>query len=203
VPSQVDFGELEAFLDQAPNRDAEPLWIAELQEFLGDKKSPESSPATETQTQPEITTPETAPMKPKPAKAVTARAGNYETMRVPVKQLDNLGNLIGELVVNRNTLEQDQERMRQFLDNLLHQVQNLTDVGQRMQDLYERVLLELALLSSRRQNHHFMSEGSPQMSNATGHDLNVFEMDKFTPFHTLAQEILELKFLSFVTPQAA
>lgn len=108
-----------------------------------------------------------------------------QTMKVPVRQLDNLNNLVGELVVNRNSLEQDQERMRQFLDNLLHQVQNLADVGQRMQDLYERVLLEMALLSSR-QGSHFLSGNSE-------HDqMSVFDMDRFTPFHTLAQEILEL-----------
>ncbi|NJO94103.1 MAG: hybrid sensor histidine kinase/response regulator, partial [Hydrococcus sp. RM1_1_31] len=44
-----------------------------------------------------------------------------QTMRVPVKQLDNLSNLIGELVVKRNALEDDEERMRQSLDNLLNQ----------------------------------------------------------------------------------
>jgi chemotaxis protein histidine kinase CheA len=55
-----------------------------------------------------------------------------QTMRVSVKHLDNLNNLVGELVVNRNSLEQAQERLRQFLDNLLYQVQQLGDVGQRM-----------------------------------------------------------------------
>ena len=122
-----------------------------------------------------------------PGRSTMPATGTFmeQTMKVPVRQLDNLNNLVGELVVNRNSLEQDQERMRQFLDNLLHQVQNLADVGQRMQDLYERVLLEMALLSSR-QGSHFLSENS-------GHDqMSVFDMDRFTPFHTLAQEILEL-----------
>jgi chemosensory pili system protein ChpA (sensor histidine kinase/response regulator) len=177
---QVDFNDLEAFLSKKVSQNYAPVWLTELEEFLNDQKpnSVETNPPIE-------------PTKVKrdvPPK--TPRPGATETMRVPVKQLDNLGNLIGELVVNRNTLEQDQERMRQFLDNLLHQVQNLTDVGQRMQDLYERVLLEIALLSSRK--NHFMPEGSFQLPHSTGHDLSVFEMDKFTPFHILAQEILEL-----------
>jgi chemosensory pili system protein ChpA (sensor histidine kinase/response regulator) len=180
TPLQVDFNELEAFLSKKVSQNYAPVWLTELQEFLNDQKpnSVETNPPIE-------------PTKVKrdvPPK--TPRPGTTETMRVPVKQLDNLGNLIGELVVNRNTLEQDQERMRQFLDNLLHQVQNLTDVGQRMQDLYERVLLEIALLSSRK--NHFMPEGSFQLPHSSGHDLSVFEMDKFTPFHILAQEILEL-----------
>ncbi|NJM85339.1 MAG: hypothetical protein HC839_03985, partial [Leptolyngbyaceae cyanobacterium RM2_2_21] len=72
-----------------------------------------------------------------------------QTMRVSVNHLDNLSNLVGELVVNRNTLEQDQERLRQFLDNLMSQVQQLNDVGQRIRDLYERSLLESSLISSR------------------------------------------------------
>jgi len=125
----------------------------------------------------------------------TARAGGFgdHTMRVPVKQLDNLSNLMGELVVNRNSLEQDQERMRQFLDNLLHQVTLLSDVSQRTQDFYERSLLEIALLANR-QGHRASS--SPWRSEESAqHREGAWkpeEMDRFTPFHSLAQEIIEL-----------
>ena len=121
-----------------------------------------------------------------------ARAGGFgdQTMRVPVKQLDNLSNLMGELVVNRNSLEQDQERMRQFLDNLLHQVTLLSDVSQRTQDFYERSLLEIALLANR-QGHR-----SPWRNEESSHSRESAwrpeEMDRFTPFHSLAQEIIEL-----------
>ncbi|HEY9837064.1 MAG TPA: chemotaxis protein CheA, partial [Vampirovibrionales bacterium] len=124
----------------------------------------------------------------------TPRRGGFEqTMRVPVRQLDNLSNLVGELVVNRNSIEQNQERMRQFLDNLLHQVSQLTDVGQRMQDLYERSLLEISLLASR-QNYHFMvgSSNSHKDQGNNGSDWSALEMDRFTPFHSLSQDILEL-----------
>lgn len=125
---------------------------------------------------------------------IAPRRGGFEqTMRVPVRQLDNLSNLVGELVVNRNSIEQNQERMRQFLDNLLHQVSQLTDVGQRMQDLYERSLLEISLLASR-QNYHFMggSSNSHQDHSNGGSDWSALEMDRFTPFHSLSQDILEL-----------
>ncbi|MEZ2280047.1 MAG: response regulator [Microcoleus sp.] len=113
-----------------------------------------------------------------------------QTMRVPVKQLDNLSNLMGELVVNRNSLEQDQERMRQFLDNLLHQVTLLSDVSQRTQDFYERSLLEIALLANR-QGHRsaWRSEDSAHQREGAW---KPEEMDRFTPFHSLAQEIIEL-----------
>jgi chemotaxis protein histidine kinase CheA/ActR/RegA family two-component response regulator len=116
-----------------------------------------------------------------------------QTMRVPVKHLDSLSNLVGELVVNRNSLEQDQERLRQFLDNLSHQVLALSDVGSRMQDLYERSLLESSLLASRHpyrtQNNNFLSASS---SNHGGVEYDPLEMDRFTGFHLLSQEMIEL-----------
>jgi chemosensory pili system protein ChpA (sensor histidine kinase/response regulator) len=119
---------------------------------------------------------------------------NEQTMRVTVKHLDNLNNLVGEMVVNRNSLEQAEERLRQFLDNLLHQVQQLSDVGQRMRDLYERSLLESSLLSGRRGQPMTLSNGSSssQANHATGANFDALEMDRFTGFHTLSQEMIEL-----------
>jgi chemosensory pili system protein ChpA (sensor histidine kinase/response regulator) len=127
----------------------------------------------------------------------TPRRGFEQTMRIPTKQLDNLSNLVGELVVNRNSLEQDQERLRQFLDNLFHQVQQLSDVGQRMQDLYERTLLEMALLASRQKRHHFAAKESQHNGSHDDHHegegaFDALEMDRFTDFHSLAQDIIEL-----------
>ncbi|BAT56200.1 two-component hybrid sensor and regulator [Nostoc sp. NIES-3756] len=111
-----------------------------------------------------------------------------ETMKVPVKQLDEMSNLVGELVVNRNTLEQDHERLRQSLDNLLIQVQQLSDVGARMQELYERSLLEASLLASRKTTEVTYQE--PDANSDRG--FSELEMDRFTPFHTLSQEMIEL-----------
>jgi chemotaxis protein histidine kinase CheA/CheY-like chemotaxis protein len=117
-----------------------------------------------------------------------------QTMRVSVKNLDNLNNLVGELVVNRNSLEQAEERLRQFLDNLLYQVQQLSDVGQRMRDLYERSLLESSLLSGRKTSAFAVPGSAPasQSNHATGASFDALEMDRFTGFHTLSQEMIEL-----------
>ncbi|MBO1346446.1 MAG: hybrid sensor histidine kinase/response regulator [Hormoscilla sp. GUM202] len=120
-----------------------------------------------------------------------------QNMKVPIKQLDNLSNLVGELVVNRNSLEQNQDRLRTTLDNLLYQVQQLNDVGGRMQDLYERSLLEAALLNSRSGNRSGSSklqETATANNNQhhTGEEFDVLEMDSFTGFHLLSQEMIEL-----------
>ena len=143
-----------------------------------------------------------------------------QSMRVPVKQLDSLNNLIGEMVVRRNRLEEDQDKLRQFLDNLLSQVQNLSDVSSRMQDLYERSLLEGALMDSRRRNQSVVkaqlargdskntnhsrlsasdfytntgaNTGNGDSSGNGAPELDELELDRFTGFHLLSQEIIEL-----------
>ncbi|BBD65681.1 CheA signal transduction histidine kinase [Nostoc commune NIES-4072] len=118
----------------------------------------------------------------------TRRAARFEeTMKVPVKQLDDMSNLVGELVVNRNTLEQDHERLRQSLDNLLIQVQQLSDVGARMQELYERSLLEASLLAGRKQK----DSGLQTSDSNADRGFSELEMDRFTPFHTLSQQMIE------------
>ena len=114
------------------------------------------------------------------------RGSRFEQlMKVPVKHLDEMSNLVGELVVNRNTLEQDRERLRQSLDNLLYQIHQLNDVGARMEELYEHSLLEASLLASRKNN------GSGSNSN-TNRGFTELEFDRFTPFHERAQEMIEL-----------
>jgi chemosensory pili system protein ChpA (sensor histidine kinase/response regulator) len=123
--------------------------------------------------------------------AAGAKGGSLveQTMRVPVRHLDTLSNLVGELVVNRNSLEDTQERLRQFLDNLLYQVQQLGEVSQQMQDLYERSLLESSLLgvtTARAANGQ-----EEQSTHATGVEFDALEMDRFTGFHTLSQEVIE------------
>jgi chemotaxis protein histidine kinase CheA/ActR/RegA family two-component response regulator len=119
-----------------------------------------------------------------------------QTMKVSVKYLDNLNNLVGELVVNRNTLEQDQNRMRQFVEKLLSEVQKLNEVGKRMQDLYERSLMENSLVASRQQ--HKPTTPNPQISgedlgnSGTLMEYDPLEMDRFTPIHLLSQKMIEL-----------
>lgn len=145
------------------------------------------------------------PGRPKLTKPRPNRPKVEATLKIPVKQMDNLNNLVGELVVNRNTLEGDEERLRQFLESLMHQVQNLNDVGGRMQDLYERSLLEDALLRSRREYRAKQSSDLMGMGNVgqlplsgssgeveTTSDFDELEMDSFTKFHELAQETIEM-----------
>ena len=120
-----------------------------------------------------------------------------QTMKVEVKHLDSLNNLVGELVVNRNLLDQNQEKMQQFLSNLLNQVQLLSDESQKMRDQYDRSLLENSLVATREQSRvsTALMQGrgdDDQITRSTSSDFDSIELDRFSDFHTLSQEIIEL-----------
>ena len=194
IENSDDFGELENLI-AAPNESAsqEPETASEVDDEFGDLEALLQDTDKTLSTASVSSSPT---YRPTSNRLAGRRTVADQTMRVSVGHLDNLSNLVGELVVNRNTLEQDQERLRQFLDNLLFQVQQLNDVGQRMRDLYERSLLESSLISSR-QSYHMASVRAPVErtdveGHATGESFDALEMDRFTGFHTLSQEMIEL-----------
>jgi chemotaxis protein histidine kinase CheA/ActR/RegA family two-component response regulator len=203
----LELGELDSlddlFGDSAPGGEAETSSLTDLDELLARDNfddldefltiPPIDLPivaiaSIPTTLQPTSDNKITAPV----AKVVRSKQRTFEqTMRVSVKNLNNLNNLTGELVVNRNTLEQDQNRMRQFIDKLLLEVQKLNEVGKSMQDLYEKSLLESSLLASRQQNQQAKSM-IPGSNNSGDAEYDPLEMDKFTPVHLISQQMIEL-----------
>lgn len=182
----VEFDELESLLDDGSA--LEPKTVASESTDFGELESLVGAPAT-----PKSATPRRAAPTSRGGSRPSAGALVEQTMRVPVRHLDSLSNLVGEMVVNRNSLEDSQERLRQFLDNLLYQVQQLGDVSQQMQDLYDRSLLESSLLGSRFGGRPGMTgvANGDDRSHATGVEFDSLEMDHFTGFHTLSQEVIE------------
>jgi chemotaxis protein histidine kinase CheA/ActR/RegA family two-component response regulator len=182
----------------APPAEAASDFAAQLELLLGDLEvAPQASAAPPP---PAVTAPAATPAVPAtPATPASRRAAlGSSVMRVEVRHLDFINNLVGELVVIRNSIEQNQTRLRQFLDGLLSRVQQLGELGQRMRDQYDRSLLEAALFSGRRSTAAVGSsrngEGSSRarVGHSTGQEFDKLEMDQFTAFHALAQEIIEL-----------
>lgn len=134
-----------------------------------------------------------------PGDKIRGTIGELETIKVPVKQLNDISNVVGELVVNRNTLEQDRERLKQYVDTLLAQVHHLSEAGMKMQEYYEGSLLKASLLSSRRlreykTDHNASYRFGENVDSPTAppyYGFSEIEMDQFTPFHVLAQEMIE------------
>jgi len=186
IPSSPDFDDLETLIELTPTvalRKVESDDFDDLEELLRDS-SEVGGIANKIARRP-------APVKRQTSKIIS------QTMKVDVKHLDSLNNLVGELVVNRNLLDQDQEKMQQFLANLLNQVQMLSDVSQKMRDQYDRSLLESSLVATREQSKVssalMMQRGDDnQRSGGKSSDFDSIELDRFSDFHALSQEIIEL-----------
>jgi chemotaxis protein histidine kinase CheA/ActR/RegA family two-component response regulator len=182
----------------APPAEAASDFASQLELLLGDLEVAPQAPAAPSP--PAVTAPAATPAVPAtPATPASRRAAlGSSVMRVEVRHLDFINNLVGELVVIRNSIEQNQTRLRQFLDGLLSRVQQLGELSQRMRDQYDRSLLEAALFSGRRSTAAVGSsrngEGSSRarVGHSTGQEFDKLEMDQFTAFHALAQEIIEL-----------
>ncbi len=201
--NEMNFDDLEALLDggdEITNQLATPnidMSFAETGSNIAPPKPADDFDDLENMLQSAFAK-DVGPIKTKaPAKPITMNRKQKladSTMRVDVKYLDSLNNLVGELVVNRNLLEQEQERLQQFITNLLHQVQLLSDVSQRMRDQYDRSLLE-ASLSAGRGRSSFSLESSFSIDNgntSVSRDFEGIEFDRYNTFHVLSQEIIEL-----------
>lgn len=191
-PQAATFNELDQLLETAAPPTAA---FEDLEQLLGPATPAAPATADDSFADLEKLIPQPAGSSAKAATPRRAGAGAKsgslveQTMRVPVRHLDTLSNLVGELVVNRNSLEDTQERLRQFLDNLLYKVQQLGDVSQQMQDLYERSLLESSLLGTT--TARAANGQGERGTHATGVEFDALEMDRFTGFHTLSQEVIE------------
>ncbi len=191
-PDDNDLDELNNFLDEPDNND-----LDELNNFL-DEPDNNLNLDNLLESIPTISPAQAVPIPQSVASKPAAPKVFDQTMRVSVKKLDNLNNMIGELVVKRNRLEEDQERIRRFVDNLLGYVQGLGEMGAKMHDLYERSLLEGALIASRQHNQtsprrktsSFLDEDDDSAQDDDG--LDALELDRFTGFHLLSQDIIEL-----------
>ncbi|MBC8123231.1 MAG: hybrid sensor histidine kinase/response regulator [Gemmatimonadaceae bacterium] len=111
------------------------------------------------------------------------------TLKVDVRLLDNLNNQVGELIISRNSLETQQGRLRSFFDILQVRARQLDQVNQRLTEYYDHNILGIyrggapsgVVASS---NHH--------TSSSPGHTFDALEMDQYTAFHSMCQEIMEL-----------
>ena len=81
--------------------------------------------------------------KRKEAKSDTSSTRSAEsqenTVRIPVRQLDRLGDLFGELTIERNGLSLHLERLRSLMETLRSRVSTLEQSNQRLRTTYDKV----------------------------------------------------------------
>ena len=106
------------------------------------------------------------------------------TMRVEVRHLDGLSNLVGELVINRNTLENQQTRLRSSLEMLQQRVSKMHRVSRELEEYYDQSVLGIQVPGT--------ASSATDAINRGKEAFDALEMDRYTAFHTISQEIMEL-----------
>ena len=180
-----------AALFDAPKETAEQTQAADI---LPPPAAPKATPAARPARRPTRTgtpTERAGREIPRPAMAASAESRAplsgpvvRRTMRVEVRHLDGLSNLVGELVINRNTLENQQTRLRASLEMLQQRVTKMDRVSRELEEYYDKSVLGIQAPGA---------TSSPMADINRGQEaFDALEMDRYTAFHTLSQEIMEL-----------
>jgi chemosensory pili system protein ChpA (sensor histidine kinase/response regulator) len=108
------------------------------------------------------------------------------TVRVPSKQLEQINDLFGELIIQRNGLNLQIERLRKLVRNLSQRVQSLDRENQELRAAYDKIATQAVVpngvLSLDNDRHH------PQDVNTS---FDVLELDRYNELNLLSQEVME------------
>ncbi|MDJ0659289.1 MAG: hybrid sensor histidine kinase/response regulator [Crocosphaera sp.] len=109
---------------------------------------------------------------------------NHEqnTIRVPVKQLETLGDQFGELTIERNGLNLQLKRFRRLIELLSDRIQTLEQSNQQLRHNYD----------------HGIKSGKQEVSRTDNGQINTFletfdslEMDRYGDVHLVSQQMMD------------
>jgi chemosensory pili system protein ChpA (sensor histidine kinase/response regulator) len=192
VTDNSEIDELESLLSQTTVSPASKKEdFADLDALLG------SMPSSKTEVKNKNVVQNKTALNIAPPPGPTTRSTMAQNMRVDVRYLDNINNLVGELIVNRNLLQQDQIRLQTSLGNLFNQIHKLNDVAQRVRDEFDRSLLERSLQATLDHRYlDFSDSGSGQIKTIRVKDTNsgdaLTRLDEHDELNNLALDIIEL-----------
>ena len=138
----------------------------------------------------------------KPDDTVSSSQPDQEIfVRVPLKQLNQVNDLLGELTIERNGLELYLKRLRDLVTSLSHRVQVLDQSNQQLRTAYDQITVQATtpirpisvnspIDSSRTHlDHAFLIPFDE--SSVIQHRFDRLEMDQYTDLHLLSQEVME------------
>ncbi len=123
------------------------------------------------------------------------------TVRVPIKQLNHLNDLLGELAIERNALDMYIQRLRNLTFTLGRRVRRLEGSNTRLRSIYDQSTLRTAglrLLPALRPAAEAGSVAKQSAFNAASVDshqpdapFDSLEMDRYGNYHLWSQEMME------------
>lgn len=115
------------------------------------------------------------------------------TVRVPVRQLNNLNDLFGELTIDRNGLDLYLKRLRNLSTMLHDRVQTLDQVNAKLRTAYDRIAV-----SDAKGQPGAWQNSLPQPASQSSSSLvlrksgfDTLELDQYNDLHLLSQQVME------------
>ncbi len=121
--------------------------------------------------------------KGEPNGVVKERETHENSVRVPSKQLEQINDLFGELIVQRNGLNSQLERLRKLVRNLNQRVQVLDRENQELRIVYDKISTQAAGVRGQAENGHQTQD--------TGREFDALEMDRYNDLNLRSQEVME------------
>jgi chemosensory pili system protein ChpA (sensor histidine kinase/response regulator) len=142
--------------------------------------TPPSPPSAKNQTKSSV-----PPSLPVQTKAPASEKVEENTIRVAVRQLEQLSNQFGELTIERNGLDLQLKRMRDLLWLLSNRVKNLEQTNFRLRTAYDKVG------TTQVTNAPLIPQLSVGAVSPTDGEFDILEMDRYSELHLVSQEIME------------
>jgi len=128
--------------------------------------------------------------KPEPV-AVSKSEALENTVRVPSKQLEEINDLFGELIIQRNGLNLQMERLRKLVRNLSQRVQVLDRENQRLRTSYDKIATQATIPYPVPSLAMIPGEGTNIEADSINNEFDALEMDRYSEMSLLSQEVME------------
>jgi two-component system, chemotaxis family, sensor histidine kinase and response regulator PixL len=120
-------------------------------------------------------------------------------LRVPAHQLNQMGELFGELIIERNGIALQLKRLRELTGLLAQRVHALESSNVSLRNTYDTVATQTAIKTqSLEQSSSALAPDSNSSPNAIqgwlsdqAKDFDLLEMDRYSELHTLSQALME------------
>ncbi|WP_375510532.1 response regulator [uncultured Nostoc sp.] len=121
--------------------------------------------------------------KGEPNGVAKERETHENSVRVPSKQLEQINDLFGELIVQRNGLNSQLERLRKLVRNLNQRVQVLDRENQELRIAYDKISTQAARMRVQAENSHETQN--------IDRGFDALEMDRYNDLNLRSQEVME------------
>ena len=107
-----------------------------------------------------------------------------QTIRVATKQLEEIGDLFGELTIDRNGLNLHLQGLRQLVVNLQLKVKQLEQSNFNLSEAYDASAVD-------KQDPTAPAPHNPSLSSEFTSELDLLEFDRYSELHILSQEVMD------------